>query len=254
MIAEPNKLDVVPHPVLADYYGEADSRRKKVDEMFDTSAVHYDWITDMMSFGSGRWYRHDALKRAGLEKGMKLLDVGAGTGVVSYAGQQIVGEEGLVVALDPSKGMLTEAKKLGVSYAVQGLGEMLPYPDDTFDMLSMGFALRHVADLKLAFEEYNRVLKPGGKILLLEITRSDNPIAAFALKVYMKYIIPTVTRIFRRSPEAQELMQYYWDTTNECVRPDAILGALTGAGVSNPERNLVLGLFSEYTGVKPSKA
>jgi len=254
MTTESNKPDVAPHPVLSGYYDEAESRRQKVDEMFDSSAVHYDWITDMMSFGSGRWYRHDALKRAGLEKGMKLLDVGAGTGVVSYAGQQIVGEEGLVVALDPSKGMLSEAKKLGVSHAVQGLGEKLPYPDNTFDMLSMGFALRHVADLKSAFEEYNRVLKPGGKILLLEITRPDNPIAGFALKIYMKYIIPTVTRIFKRSPEAQELMQYYWDTTNECVRPEAILGALKSAGVSNPNRNLVLGLFSEYTGTKAAYA
>ena len=241
---------VAPHPVLTEYYEAPEARRKRVDQMFDSSAVHYDWITDMMSFGSGRWYRHQALLRAGLKPGMKLLDVGAGTGVVSWYGQQIVGESGLVVALDPSKGMLSEAKKLGVKHAVQGLGEKLPYPDNTFDMVSMGYALRHVADLQQAFEEYRRVLKPGGKILLLEITRPENPVGSFLLKMYMKYLIPTIARLFRRSRDAEVLFRYYWDTTDQCVRPETILAALQAAGVTNPHRHRVMGIFSEYTGIK----
>jgi demethylmenaquinone methyltransferase/2-methoxy-6-polyprenyl-1,4-benzoquinol methylase len=161
---------IAPHPVLSGYYDGEEKRRACVDDMFDSSAQHYDWITDVMSFGSGKWYRRTALLRAGLEPGMKLLDAGAGTGVVSWLAQDIVKSDGLVVALDPSKGMLSEGKKMGVQNAAQGLGEKLPFDDNTFDMVTMGYALRHVADLGALFEEYLRVLKPGGKILVLEIT------------------------------------------------------------------------------------
>ena len=85
---------IAPHPVLQDYYNKEEERRKRVDNMFDSSAEHYDWVTDVMSFGSGRWYRRQALQRAGLTSGDNVLDVGAGTGVVSWLAQQIVGDEG----------------------------------------------------------------------------------------------------------------------------------------------------------------
>ena len=241
---------MAPHPVLSDYYQNEDARRTKVDAMFDSSAKHYDWICDVMSFGSGRWYRKDALKRAGLTQGMKHLDVGAGTGVVSLIGQELVGEEGLVVALDPSTGMLTEAVSEGVKRATLGLGEKLPFPDNTFDILTMGYALRHVADLQETFEEYLRVLKPGGKILLLEITRPANKLMLFCLKTYMKGVIPILTRLFRRSADAQELMRYYWDTIEYCVPPESIVNALKSQGGQAVDRYVVMGIFSEYTALK----
>ena len=239
-----------PHPVLSKYYKDEDARREKVDEMFNTSAEHYDWICDFMSFGSGDWYRKQALIRCGLESGMSHLDVGAGTGVVSSLGQDITGEQGLVVALDPSIGMLSEAVKRGVKHASMGLGEALPFPDDTFDRVTMGYALRHVADLEETFKEYRRVLKPGGKVLILEISKPRYRIATFFLKLYMKGVIPIVTRLFRRSANAQELMQYYWDTIEQCVPPTEIVDALKNVGFNTPKRDVLFGIFSEYTGVK----
>ena len=249
-MTDSDKNGVAPHPVLTDYYESADKRREKVDEMFDSSAEHYDWICNMMSFGSGEMYRHQALVRGGLKSGMALLDVGAGTGVVSLLAQKIVGDDGVVIALDPSKGMLSEAQKSGVKHASQGLGEALPFPDNSFDMLTMGFALRHVADLSAAFEEYKRVLKPGGKVLILEISRPRSTIATWALKVYMKGFVPLVTRFLRRSADAQKLMEYYWDTIEHCVPPATIVSALSSVGFSSPKRHAVMGIFSEYTGIK----
>lgn len=246
-----DQQSVAPHPVLEEYYDDLSQRRTKVDQMFDSSASHYDWITNVMSFGSGRMYRRQALLRAGVKEGHKVLDVGAGTGVVSLLSQEIVGASGLVVALDPSKGMLSEAVKSGVSLASQGLGELLPFEDNTFDFVTMGYALRHVADLKMAFEEYKRVLKPGGKILLLEITRPDGKIKKAFLKFYLKIIIPNIARVFRRSADSKVLMRYYWDTIEQCVPPDVIVNALKETNLIDSKRAVVLGIFSEYTGIKP---
>ncbi|MFL0804936.1 MAG: class I SAM-dependent methyltransferase [Agarilytica sp.] len=249
-MTSPDNRSVAPHPVLSEYYASAEARRDKVDQMFDSSAEHYDWICSVMSFGSGNMYRRQALLRNGLKEGMKVLDVGAGTGVVSWLAQEIVGEKGFVAALDPSKGMLGEAQKLGVEHATQGLGEELPFPDDTFDMLTMGFALRHVADLTRAFEEYKRVLKPGGKVLILEISRPSSRLATWLLKAYMKGVVPLATRLFRRSADAQELMLYYWDTIEHCVPPKVIVSALEHVELADAKRHAVMGIFSEYTGIK----
>jgi len=239
-----------PHPVLDEYYADGSERRRRVDGWFDASARHYDWITNVMSLGSGRFYRRQALLRAGLEPGMALLDVGAGTGVVSLLAQQIVGDEGLVVAHDPSRGMLEEGRRRGVRLSAQGLGESLPYPDHSFDRISMGYALRHVADLRPLFEEFRRVLKPGGKVLILEITRPQGTVGFAVLRFYMRVVIPTLTRLARRSAEAQELMRYYWDTIETCVPPATILAAMHDAALVDCQRRVELGIFSEYTGIR----
>ncbi len=248
-----NKERMVPHPVLSEYYTDENERRRRVDEMFDSSAKHYDWITNVMSFGSGERYRRQALERSGLKPGMQVLDVGSGTGLVAYLAQNIVQDQGRVVALDPSKGMLGEAKTLGVRNLTQGLGEALPFADNTFDRVTMGYALRHVADLHALFAEYRRVLKPGGKVLLLEITRPERALPRALLKFYMKGVVPTVTRLFRRSSEAQELMRYYWDTIDQCVPPSTILAAMAEAGLHRSQRQVVLGIFSEYSGAEASR-
>ncbi|TVQ29673.1 MAG: methyltransferase domain-containing protein [Wenzhouxiangella sp.] len=240
---------LAPHPVLTDYYADGDQRQSRVDAMFDASAPHYDWIISMMSFGSGRRYRAEAMHRHGLAAGMKVLDVGSGTGLLALIAQETVGESGRVVAVDPSEGMLAEARQNGVRETVVATGDKMPLEDDQFDLLSMGYALRHVADLEATFAEYRRVLKPDGKVLLLEITRPQNRLGFFLLRLYLRGLVPLVTRMIRRSPEAQELMRYYWDTIENCVPPETILDALRAAGFREVKRHTVLGIFSEYTGV-----
>jgi demethylmenaquinone methyltransferase/2-methoxy-6-polyprenyl-1,4-benzoquinol methylase len=247
-----NSSVIAPHPILTKYYEDEPGRKRRVNELFDVSAPHYDWITDAMSFGTGRSYRRDALLRLKVGPGTALLDVGCGTGVIALAAQQLVGTSGRVVAVDPSEGMLNEARRAGVRDARLGRGEALPLGDNEFDVLTMGYALRHVEDLYRTFCEYRRVLKPGGRVLLLEISRPASALQYGFLKFYLKYVIPILTRLGRRSRDAQELMRYYWDTIDTCVPPAIILEALARAGFEQPRREVLYGMFSEYQAVKPT--
>jgi demethylmenaquinone methyltransferase/2-methoxy-6-polyprenyl-1,4-benzoquinol methylase len=162
----------------------------------------------------------------------------------------MVGPTGVVVAVDPSEGMLAEARKAGVRDTRVGRGEQLPVGDGEFDILTMGYALRHVEDLVVTFREYLRALRPGGRVLLLEISRPEGRVQYHVLKFYLKHVVPAVTRVVRRSADAQELMRYYWDTIEACVPPADIQAALTAAGFTDVRRHVLNGMFSEYSAVK----
>jgi demethylmenaquinone methyltransferase/2-methoxy-6-polyprenyl-1,4-benzoquinol methylase len=241
---------LAPHPTLPEYYGDDSRREKFVREIFDDTAPWYDWIISFSSFGSGDWYRREALKKAGLKPGMKMLDVATGTGVVARAAREVTGSTKDVVGVDVSIGMLLSARKrIGVEMA-QGMTEQLPVRSGLFDLVTVGFAMRHFADLRAAFSEYHRVLKPGGKALILEITAPESRLARGFLGFYMGGVVPLAARIYSRNPDTQKLFKYYWDTTEHCVRPKTILDTLTEAGFSDVKREVELGIFSAYSGVR----
>ena len=246
--SEQRKTTVVPpHPVLDQYYSRPDERQGFVADLFDGCARYYNRVGTMLDLGSGRWYRRDALRRAGLRKGMRLLDVAAGTGLMTRGGVDIVGKSN-VVGVDPSQGMLGEAKKAVTAPLVRGRAEALPFRGDRFDMLSMGFALRHVPDLGIAFREYFRVLKPGGRIILLETPRPETRFGRWFVKTHFQRVLPWMARIIFRNEPAQLLMKFYWDTIEVCVPPEAVMGALERAGFARTRRVVSLGMFSDYTG------
>ena len=236
---------LAPHPPLTDYYDDPARREEYVREIFDETAPWYDWATWFLSFGSGDWYRREALKRVGLEPGMKLLDLATGTGVVARAA---IGLSSHVVGLDASLGMLRSNRTS--SPKVQCPAELLAIRDATFDRVTIGFALRHFADLTKVFRECHRVLKPGGKLLILEITAPESRLARAALGIYMGRFAPAVIGLRTRSRKAAELFRYYWETTRDCVRPNVILEALADAGFEDVQRRIELAIFSEYLGVR----
>jgi demethylmenaquinone methyltransferase / 2-methoxy-6-polyprenyl-1,4-benzoquinol methylase len=236
-----------PHPALGRYYGSEGERRQRLARWFDGSAASYDRICQVMSFGSGHWYRRQALLRAGLEPGMSALDVACGTGVLAAHARELVGEHGSVLGLDPSTGMLLQARRRGVARLVRGVAEALPLAAGSFDFLSMGYALRHVPDLRVTFEEYRRALRPGGRLLILEITPPATQLRFRLLKLYLRRVVPLFARLGGGGRGSQELMEYYWDTVESCVPPPVILAALEQAGFAEVARRVELGIFSEYT-------
>ena len=242
---------LAPHPLLRGYYHDEAERQAYLKSAFQETAPLYDRINSWMSFGTDRRYRREALIRAGLRPGMAVADIGCGTGLVSELAREIVGPEGQVVSVDPSEGMLGEAVRRGrATLPVIGKGEALPLPDASADFLCMGFALRHVADLKITFREYARVLRPGGRLLLMEMTPPEQGWLRHVLKGYMRYVVPALTRVMTGSSAATILYAYCWDTFEHCVRPESVLEALREAGLEQSSRHVEARIFSEYTAIK----
>src|SRR5262249_50984773 len=131
--------------------------------------------------------------------------------------------------------------------------EALPFRDAAFDMLSMCFALRHVPDLDAAFQEYCRVLRPGGRLLVIELSRPTSAILRAMFRIYFQRIIPRLARLTTGSQPAELLMKFYWDTVDQCVTPETIMKALGRSGFVDVERLRLWGFMSEYRAARPLK-
>ena len=250
--ANTSSQPIAPHPPLRQYYDEIEARQGFLNELFNRTAYQYRNIDIATGFGSGLWYRRKTLREAGLKIGMHVLDVACGTGLVTQGALDVVGLSGLVIGLDPSVGMLREAQKGSCRTLVRGVGERLPFPDNHFDFLSMGYALRHVPDLKTAFAEYYRVLKPAGIVLLLEVSRPKSAALLTLSRFYIKTVLGAVFSATTGNRDMQTLMAYWWDTMEYCVSPEDILGALKGMGFSDCTlKEFGNGLLRDYRAVKP---
>ncbi|ODU08945.1 MAG: dimethylmenaquinone methyltransferase [Rubrivivax sp. SCN 71-131] len=239
-----------PHPLLHAYYDDEAGRHRFLRRIFDETAADYDRIERVLALGSGPWYRRMALQRAGLAPGQRMLDVGIGTGLVAREALTLLGGNGSVVGVDPSPGMMGQVDLPGVQL-LQGRAEQLPCEDASFDFVCMGYALRHVGDVAAAFSEFLRVLRPGGRVLVLEISKPASRTASWLLKAYMRALVPLISRAIGCRRDSARLWRYYWDTIEACIPPRHILASLEAAGFTQVQRHVELGIFSEYTATRP---
>ncbi len=241
---------IPPHQPLRRYYHDDARRSEYVVDLFNQTAQHYNTI-EALFLNGGLLYRRLSLRMAGLRPGMKVLDVAIGTAAVARGAVRVVGPEGRVFGVDPSIGMLGQARLHFRGPLTRGVAESLPFASNRFDFVTMGIALRHVSDLVATFREYLRVLRPGGTVWILEghVPRSalGRKLARFA----WARVIPGMTLVFTRSREAKLLMEYYWDSVEQCVPPDRILEAMNEAGFEKARfRTTMPGTVCEYTGKK----
>jgi demethylmenaquinone methyltransferase/2-methoxy-6-polyprenyl-1,4-benzoquinol methylase len=242
-----------PRSVLEDDPSPSDTRRRAVG-LLDAAARDYERIGGSLDLGSGRWYRGYALRRAGLSPGMTLLDVATGTGLLARAGARIVGDPGAVVGIDASAAMLREARRAHPSPLVQGRAESLPFRADRFDALSMGFLLRYVDDLETILRECRRVLKPGGRLLVLELERPTSRGTRWLLRTHVQRVVPWVVGLRTRSQPARSLARQCWETIDRGLPPETVLALLRRSGFVDVRRHVWFGLFGEYFGTKPVAA
>lgn len=236
---------------LQPYFTGEEQRRAVTRAMFDQAASGYDQAERITALGSGAWYRRDVLRRNGLHAGMTLLDVAAGTGLVAAEGQRLIGPSGRLLALDPSPGMLAELRKKLDVETIEAYAESIPLPDNHVDFVSMGYALRHVGDLDQAFGEYLRVLRPGGRACIMEISRPESRLGQLALRAYIRGVVPFLARLTRGQANVKLLWEYYGETIDLAVEPERILDAMRRSGFVDVECSVTFGIFREYLGRKP---
>ncbi|MGL5391506.1 MAG: class I SAM-dependent methyltransferase, partial [Shewanella sp.] len=176
---------------------EADKKAELVAGVFHSVAAKYDIMNDVMSFGIHRFWKRYTIEVSGARPGMKVLDLAGGTGDLTAKFSHLVGDKGEVVLADINDSMLkvgrTKLRDKGivnnVSY-VQANAEALPFPDNHFDIITIAFGLRNVTDKDAALRSMNRVLKPGGKLLVLEFSKPQHELMRKVYDLYSFKVLP----------------------------------------------------------------
>jgi demethylmenaquinone methyltransferase / 2-methoxy-6-polyprenyl-1,4-benzoquinol methylase len=134
---------------------------------------------------------------------------------------------------------------------LEGYAESIPLPDAGMDFVSMGYALRHVGDLDQAFAEYARVLRTGGRVCIMEISRPANRFLRGLLKFHISVLVPALAKLTGKHADVERLWAYYGDTIEAALEPEPILAAMRRAGFTDVDCSVTFGVFREYTGSKP---
>jgi demethylmenaquinone methyltransferase/2-methoxy-6-polyprenyl-1,4-benzoquinol methylase len=178
------------------------------------------------------------------------VDVAVGTGLLAREALAITGDRHAVIGVDVSEAMLAIARKrLGIAL-VQGVAEALPLADEIADFVTMGYALRHVADLEAAFREAIRVLRPGGTVVLLEISAPRNKLGRVLASAYIGGVVPLLSLLTTRDRGARTLMRYHWETIVNYVPPEVVMRAMGDSGFRGVDCWSELDLFRCYIGRK----
>ncbi len=236
--------------------GTAEGRSRFVHAGFVAAAARYDGLTRLFSFGLDGWWRRACLRRCELRSGQALLDVATGTGELAIHARRRLGDRGVAVGLDFCAGMLAAARRkrprdAGLPVAwVEGRAEALPFPPETFDRVTVGFALRHL-DLAETLREIARVLKPGGRFVVVEWTRPEGLFARRLLLGYMRRVVPPLVGVLSRDPRVAELARYLPDSIEAFVSGDVLTRRIGAAGLAPAGRwEYLRGLVSICVGVK----
>jgi demethylmenaquinone methyltransferase/2-methoxy-6-polyprenyl-1,4-benzoquinol methylase len=181
---------------------DKDDKAGLVAGVFDSVAARYDLMNDLMSGGIHRLWKRVTIELSGVRAGNAVLDIAGGTGDLAARFSTLVGERGRVVLADINNSMLRVGRDRlldrGVQQNlefVQADAQYLPFPDDTFDCITIAFGLRNVTDKALALRAMLRVLKPGGRLLVLEFSKPTHELLGRAYDAYSFRVLPLMGRL-----------------------------------------------------------
>jgi demethylmenaquinone methyltransferase/2-methoxy-6-polyprenyl-1,4-benzoquinol methylase len=231
-------------------------KQSKVAGVFHSVAARYDLMNDLLSGGVHRLWKRFTIEVSGVRYGHKVLDIAGGTGDLAFKFSRLVGEDGQVILADINSSMLTVGRDrlidrgaVGNVQFAQANAECLPFPDNTFDCITIAFGLRNVTDKDKALRSMLRVLKPGGRLLVLEFSKPANPLLAKAYDSYSFHVMPLIGQAVAGDAES-----YRYLAESIRMHPDqqTLKQMMENAGfVTCDFYNMTGGVVALHKGVKP---
>ncbi|MAZ89045.1 MAG: bifunctional demethylmenaquinone methyltransferase/2-methoxy-6-polyprenyl-1,4-benzoquinol methylase UbiE [Cellvibrionaceae bacterium] len=233
-----------------------DEKAERVADVFHSVAGRYDLMNDILSGGVHRLWKRFTIELSGVRAGHKVLDIAGGTGDLSYKFSRIVGPDGLVVLADINESMLRVGRDRLIDRGVSGNlvvsqadAQYLPYPDNTFDCITIAFGLRNVTDKDMALRSMLRVLKPGGRLLVLEFSKPKSQLLSKVYDTYSFRLLPIIGKVVTNDADS-----YNYLAESIRMHPDqaTLKEMMENAGFANCDyHNLTGGIVALHKGVKP---
>lgn len=234
---------------------EVEKKASMVADVFDSVAAKYDIMNDIMSMGIHRVWKRFTIDCSGVRNGQRVLDLAGGTGDLAAKFSKLVGESGQVILADINRSMLTVGRTklrdmgiVGNLDYVQANAEALPFPDNYFDAITIAFGLRNVTDKDKALASMYRVLKPGGRLLVLEFSKPTQEWLSKVYDMYSFHILPKMGDLVANDSESY---QYLAESIRMHPDQETLKGMMDTAGFDQTEYfNLTGGIVALHRGFK----
>ncbi|WP_444923877.1 bifunctional demethylmenaquinone methyltransferase/2-methoxy-6-polyprenyl-1,4-benzoquinol methylase UbiE [Microbulbifer sp. DLAB2-AF] len=228
----------------------------RVAEVFHSVAARYDVMNDLMSGGIHRLWKRFTIELSGARPGQKILDIAGGTGDLTARFSRIVGASGQVVLADINESMLRVGRDrlldrgiAGNVVPVQADAQFLPFPDNTFDCITIAFGLRNVTDKDLALRSMLRVLKPGGRLLVLEFSKPESKLLEKVYDQYSFRLLPFMGKLVANDAESY---RYLAESIRMHPDQETLKQMMVDAGFVDCEfHNMTGGIVALHRGIKP---